>query len=140
MLSEAGIHDYAIFLDAETLTLFAFQRLEDDFDDAQLPAHPIVKKWWAYIRVKDKSLLASKTVLEVLKKSNKNDVGAYIEYTDNEKKLIQFLDKNEKITLKQYCKLVNISHWRARKILVNLVRAEVIRIHTTEKTSFYTLA
>jgi predicted HTH transcriptional regulator len=28
-------------------------------------------KWWAYVRVKDKSVLASKIVLEVLKRSAK---------------------------------------------------------------------
>lgn len=48
-LSEAGISDYAIFLDEETLTLFAFQRLADDFDETRIPEHPVVKKWWAYM-------------------------------------------------------------------------------------------
>ena len=49
LLSEAGICDYSIFLDEETLTLFAFQRLADDFDEALIPRHPIVRKWWAYM-------------------------------------------------------------------------------------------
>lgn len=48
-LSEAGIHDYSIFLDEETNTLFACQKLTDDFDESAIPAHPIVKKWWAYM-------------------------------------------------------------------------------------------
>lgn len=49
LLSETGISDYSIFLDEETLTLFAVQKLADDFDEALIPNHPIVKKWWAYM-------------------------------------------------------------------------------------------
>ena len=49
LLSSAGVSDYAIFLDKETLTLFAIQKLEDGFDSEFLPNHPIVKKWWEYM-------------------------------------------------------------------------------------------
>ncbi len=49
VLSEAGIHDYSIFLDEETLTLFAVQKLEDDFDGSEVSSHPIVRKWWDYM-------------------------------------------------------------------------------------------
>ncbi len=48
-LSASGIQDYSIFLDEETLTLFAVQKLSDDFDASLIPQHPIVKKWWAYM-------------------------------------------------------------------------------------------
>lgn len=49
LLSETGIQDYSIFLDEETLTLFAVQKISPDFDEKLLPNHPIVKKWWAYM-------------------------------------------------------------------------------------------
>lgn len=49
LLSETGIQDYSIFLDEETLTLFAVQKISADFDEKYLPNHPIVKKWWAYM-------------------------------------------------------------------------------------------
>jgi len=49
LLSETGIQDYSIFLDEETLTLFAVQKISADFDESFLPNHPIVKKWWAYM-------------------------------------------------------------------------------------------
>ena len=48
-LSEAGVSDYSIYLDEETLTLFAFQKLSDDNIADDLPQHPVVKKWWAYM-------------------------------------------------------------------------------------------
>jgi len=49
LLSESGIQDYSIFLDEETLTLFAVQKISKDFDVTFLPNHPIVKKWWSYM-------------------------------------------------------------------------------------------
>lgn len=48
-ISEAGVSDYSIYLDEETLTLFAFQKLRDDHTAAGLPQADIVKKWWAYM-------------------------------------------------------------------------------------------
>ena len=48
-LSKAGVSDYSIFFDEETLTLFAVQNLTDDHTADQLPQTEIVKKWWAYM-------------------------------------------------------------------------------------------
>jgi L-rhamnose mutarotase len=49
VLADAGVSDYSIFLDAETLTLFASWKLTDDHATADLPNHPMVKKWWAFM-------------------------------------------------------------------------------------------
>lgn len=49
LLSDSGIQDYSIFLDKETLILFAVQKISANFDENYLPNHPIVKKWWAYM-------------------------------------------------------------------------------------------
>jgi len=49
VLSDAGVSDYSIFLDEETLTLFAVQKLTDGNTAAELPNHPMVKKWWSYM-------------------------------------------------------------------------------------------
>lgn len=95
------------------------------------------KKWWVYIRVKDKSLLASKIVVDVLKGSSKEE-GVLIEYSSKEKALLEYLDENERITSKEYGKILNLSRRRAQRILVNLVLSGVIRLHTTEKEEFYT--
>lgn len=48
-LSEAGVSDYSIFLDRETLSLFAVQKLADGHSADRLPENPIVKKWWAHM-------------------------------------------------------------------------------------------
>ncbi len=96
-------------------------------------------KWWVYIRVKDQSLLASKVVVDVLRRQKSNR-GTLIKYGKNEEALLKYLDENPRITLMEFKKMVNISKWRASKILVNLISAGVILNHTTEKTEYYTLA
>ena len=49
LLSDAGISDYSIFLDEETLTLFAVQKLADNHTAYELPSHPILQKWWDFM-------------------------------------------------------------------------------------------
>jgi L-rhamnose mutarotase len=49
VLTSAGVFDYSIFLDSETLTLFATWKLSDDNTTADLANHPMVKKWWAFM-------------------------------------------------------------------------------------------
>ena len=48
-LKAAGVSDYSIFLDEETLTLFAVQKLGEKNSAAELPDSPIVRKWWDYM-------------------------------------------------------------------------------------------
>ncbi len=45
-LKAAGISDYSIFLDEETGTLFAVQKLVPGNTAAALPHSPVVRKWW----------------------------------------------------------------------------------------------
>lgn len=96
-------------------------------------------KWWVYIRVKDQSLLASKVVVDVLKRQT-SQTGSLIQYTRHESDLLKYLEKQPRITLKEVCKLLNISRWRAQKMLVNLVSSGIIRNHTLEKTEYFTLS
>lgn len=49
LLTESGIHDYSIFLDEETLSLFAVLKLADDNTRDTLPDHPVMQRWWAYM-------------------------------------------------------------------------------------------
>jgi predicted HTH transcriptional regulator len=96
-------------------------------------------KWWAHIRVKDQSLLASKIVVDVLKK-NSGKSQNIIRYTDHERSVLKHLETNPKATLKEICKLLNISRWRGQKMLVALVSAGVVRSHQTEKVEYFTLS
>ena len=48
-LTNAGISDYSIFLDEESLSLFAVQKLSINNTVTELPQTEIVKKWWDYM-------------------------------------------------------------------------------------------
>ncbi|KPM47232.1 L-rhamnose mutarotase [Jiulongibacter sediminis] len=49
LLKEHGISDYSIFLDEETLSLFGVLSIEDETQMDELPKHPVMKRWWAYM-------------------------------------------------------------------------------------------
>ena len=49
LLSEKGIYDYSIFLDEESLTLFAVQKLRDNAEVGSLTEEPVLRKWWDYM-------------------------------------------------------------------------------------------
>ena len=48
-LKEAGIYDYSIFLDEETLYLFAVLKLAPDNRTDALPGQPVMQRWWDYM-------------------------------------------------------------------------------------------
>ncbi len=49
LLKDAGVSEYSIFLDEETNTLFAFQKVSNDGGSQDLGKTEIVKKWWAFM-------------------------------------------------------------------------------------------
>jgi L-rhamnose mutarotase len=49
LLKEAGISEYSIFLDEETNTLFAFQKVSGDGGSQDLGKTEIVQKWWKFM-------------------------------------------------------------------------------------------
>ena len=49
LLKEAGVRDYSIHLDRETGILFAVLKRPADHRMADLPRHPVMKRWWAHM-------------------------------------------------------------------------------------------
>jgi len=93
-----------------------------------------------FIRVNDKTMMASKEVVKILRDERPDSPPMHFDIGENEKRLFQYLDQHERITAREYASLVNISEQRASRILVSLVRAGVVRIHTLERSDFFTLA
>jgi L-rhamnose mutarotase len=50
LLKETGIQEYSIFLDEETLILFGVLQVKERQSLDSLPQHPVMKKWWAYMK------------------------------------------------------------------------------------------
>ena len=50
LLKTTGIEDYSIFLDQETNVLFGILKVEDTLKLDELPNHPVMRKWWSYMK------------------------------------------------------------------------------------------
>lgn len=48
-LHDAGIYDYSIFLDEETLHLFAVLKVRPNDRRNELPQQPVMQRWWDYM-------------------------------------------------------------------------------------------
>ena len=49
LLKETGISDYSIFLDENTNNLFGVFKADDPKLLDNLPAHPVMQRWWKYM-------------------------------------------------------------------------------------------
>lgn len=49
LLKQTGVSEYSIFLDETTNSLFGVLRAEDPRLLDDLPAHPVMQKWWKYM-------------------------------------------------------------------------------------------
>ncbi len=96
-------------------------------------------KWWAYIRVKDQCLLASKVLLDVMRFESKG-LRPSINYGESEELLLHHLKENEHITLKQFQKLSRVSRPKCIAVLVNMLRMNIIKVKITESEEVYFLA
>lgn len=92
-----------------------------------------------YVRHNDKSITASRETIKILRNSNDDSPPAKIYIGEIEKALFEFLETNEKITVKGFKRLVNISERRASRTLVNLVKARVIRHNYFGNEEYFTL-
>lgn len=93
-----------------------------------------------YVRFKDKSISASRETTNILKSYSPDSKPLKITIGKIEKTLFDYLKENEKITVKGFKKLANISERRASRILVNLVRAEVLLHIRSDNVEYFTLA
>ena len=50
LLKETGVEDYSIFLDEDTNSLFGVLKIENALNLDELPDHPVMKQWWAYMK------------------------------------------------------------------------------------------
>lgn len=49
LLKQTGVREYSIFLDEQTNDLLGILKLEEGRTMEDLPAHPVMQKWWAFM-------------------------------------------------------------------------------------------
>lgn len=94
----------------------------------------------AFIRVGEQSVMASSEMTRLMTFQNKSSIAELkLSIGQNEKLLFNYLEKEVRITVKEYSKLINVSKRRAEKLLIRLVRAGVIQINTDLNNDYFTL-
>lgn len=93
----------------------------------------------AYIRVGSSSVPASREMTKILKLQNADSKPLTISIGENERRIFNFLEKKERAKISEIAEALNISHRRANRIVVNLVRAKSLAIHTDASGDYYTL-
>lgn len=101
--------------------------LADDADDPK-----------SYVRVGESSVQASREMIRVLRHQYGASEPVRLIFGEAEKRLFAWFEDHERITVKEYAKLINVSERRASRLLVRLVRAGAVAIHTQEKSDYFT--
>jgi predicted HTH transcriptional regulator len=90
----------------------------------------------AYLRVKDRSIQASREMIQILKKQDLiKDQKVYL--GQKEKILMNYLGQYNEITLSQFSKIATINNNVASKTLVWLVLANILEIEAREDEDIY---
>jgi len=95
-------------------------------------------KWSVYFRKADENILANKIFEEAMKKRAKYQ-RITLTLGDAEKALIDYLEKNPKITIEKFCEIAKIKLQLAEKILINLVAVNMVKIEFTPTHEYYYL-
>ena len=83
-------------------------------------------KWWAYFRKDDENRLATKIMIEVWKKRKSPD-GILINYSDDEKTLLDYLETNEKISVSKFSRIAHLSFKKAEEIIINFRTLNILK-------------
>lgn len=96
------------------------------------------KRRVAYVRVRDKSVEASRESVRLMRE-NPSD-GVLFEFGEKEHTLMRYLEAYGRITVDQFARVANISRKKASHTLVLLTRAEILMLHPTERQDYFTVA
>ncbi len=89
-----------------------------------------------YIRIGDKSIQASREIIEILKRS-RSQKGIHFHFGEKERVLMQYLDRHGSITMDEFSRAALISREVASKTLIWLVLANVLVIEPGEEKDRY---
>ncbi|MEX0769429.1 MAG: ATP-binding protein [Balneolaceae bacterium] len=89
-----------------------------------------------FVRRADESVLASDEMVKILKNKT-SEKGVTFEYGENEQRLFRFLNEYGEITVQKYAHLINVTTYRASKILVNLVSAGILSLSNRDNVEYF---
>lgn len=95
-------------------------------------------RWIAYFRHKDQNLVANRVLLQVWRKEQKPK-GVMVKFGKAENILLDYLSKNNSITISKFRKISSIPTGKAEAILANLLILRVIVMVSSEHGTTYEL-
>lgn len=90
-----------------------------------------------YVREGEESVLASEERAELLRYEGDQEDHVTFEYGDDERQLFRFLHEYGEITVDRYAKLIHGTTWRSSRILVNLVRAGILKLSNRDNVDYF---
>ena len=93
----------------------------------------------AYVRVADKSVEASAEALDLMYADGQDET-LHFEFGQKEQVLMRYLDQYERITVGQFARLANISQTSASQTLTHLARINILHLHASDSSDFFTLS
>ncbi len=90
-----------------------------------------------YTRVADQNLLVNKIYIDAFRKRQRS--GLILRVTKPVEFIVQYLSNHDSITFSSLCRKMNLKKDTAHRILSHLVALDIVQIHFTEKTAYYTL-
>lgn len=105
-----------------------------------LHSAPVEKdNYLIYIRVKDENFTVNSVWLKAYKWKN-SPSGTFIRFSENEKFLLDYLEKEPTITQSKYCKLTKINSRTAENIIAGFVAIGMVKILFTKQGVLYALS
>lgn len=96
------------------------------------------KRGKAYVRVNDKSVQASREMVEILKRSRIKKSYA-VQLGEKEHLLFRHIETHGKTTLLEFMEISGLSRFKASQILIRLVVSNILNIEIGEKTDYYSM-
>jgi predicted HTH transcriptional regulator len=91
----------------------------------------------SYLRLADRSIQASREMIEILKKRQRSK-NIKVNFGEKERILMNYLGEHEKITLKTFSEIADIKRSIASRTLIWLVSANILDIEAREDEDIFT--
>ena len=93
----------------------------------------------AFVRARDESIVASREAVRLMRTAA-SDAGVRFEFGDKERRLMEYLDRFERVTVAEFARMADVPARSASHTLVLLTRAGVLAHHADAREDHFTLA
>ncbi len=95
-------------------------------------------QWRVYVRIQDQNHVANRIIVSAFLKKARNQ-GIFIEYSENEKILLRYLELNPYITEDIFISLTQMGRRKAGKVISNLIALGILEFNKQEYDYIFSL-